>query len=434
MNMASSVQVKEITLITPSEPTPTQILNLSALDSQLFLRFPIEYLLTYEPCHGSDKSTTVAQIKLALARALVPYYPLAGRVRVRQHGYGLEVVCQAQGVVFIEAESNVDISDFEVVPLYVTERRKMLSLHVVDVLKGDPLLVVQLTWLVDGAVALGVGFSHCMCDGVGSVGFLNSFAEFARLGKSSANPVWDRHLLDSSHYGSHSVGHPEFNRVTDFCGFMSRFSHEKLTPTSATFNKISLSELKSVALTSQPSELPYTSFEVLSAHIWRSWAKALNFPPNQILKLLFSINIRERVQPSLPAEFYGNAIVLGCAQTSAKNLTDKSLSYVAELVRQAKARVGNKYVREVIELVSQTRACPDSVGVLIMSQWSRLGLEKVDFGMGPPVQVGPICSDRYCLLLPVQNQTDAVKVMLAVPTYGVDKYNSLLLKNNKSCC
>ncbi|KAL8093659.1 hypothetical protein AgCh_035518 [Apium graveolens] len=373
MNMASSVQVKEITLITPSAPTPTQILNLSALDSQLFLRFPIEYLLTYEPCHGSDKSATLAQIKLALARALVPYYPLAGRVRARKHGYGLEVVCQAQGVVFIEADSNLDISDFEVVPLYVTERRKMLSLHVVDVLKGDPLLVVQLTWLLNGAVALGVGFSHCMCDGVGSVGFLNSFAEFARLG-----------------------------------------------------------ELKSVTLTSRLSELPYTSFEVLSAHIWRSWAKSLNFPPNQILKLLFSINIRERVEPSLPAEFYGNAIVLGCAQTSAKNLTDKSLSYVAELVRRAKEKVGNNYVREVIELVSQTRASPDSVGVLIMSQWSRLGLDKVDFGMGPAAQVGPICSDRYCLLLPVQNQTDAVKVMLAVPTYGVDKYQSLLLKNNKS--
>lgn len=430
--MASSVQVKEITLITPSQPTPTQILNLSALDSQLFLRFPIEYLLTYKPCHGSDKSTTLAQIKLALARALVPYYPLAGRVRARQHGFGLEVVCQAQGLVFIEAESSLDISDFEVVPLYVTERRKMLSLHVVDVFKGDPLLVVQLTWLLNGAVALGVGFSHCMCDGVGSVGFLNSFAEFARLGKCSSSPVWDRHLMDPSHYGCNSVGHPEFNRVTDFCGFMSRFSHEKLTPTSVTFDKILLSELKSVALTSRLSELPYTSFEVLSAHIWRSWAKSLNFPPNQILKLLFSINIRERVEPSLPAEFYGNAIVLGCAQTSAKNLTDKSLGYIAELVRQAKERVGDKYVREVIELVSQTRACPDSVGVLIMSQWSRLGLEKVDFGMGPPVQVGPICSDRYCLLLPVQNQTDAVKVMLAVPTYGVDKYKSLLLKNNKS--
>ncbi|KAL1825225.1 hypothetical protein DCAR_0313359 [Daucus carota subsp. sativus] len=433
--MASSVEVKQITLITPSEPTPTQTLSLSALDSQLFLRFPIEYLLTYEPSHGSDKSTTIAQIKLALARALVPYYPLAGRVRARQHGSGLEVVCQAQGAVFIEAESSADISDFEVVPLYVTERRKMLSLHVVDVLRGDPLLVVQLTWLLHGAVALGVGFSHCMCDGVGSVEFLNSFAEFARLGKSNAKPVWDRHLLDPSHYGSDSVGHPEFHRVADLCGFMSRFSHDKLTPTSVTFDKISLSELKRVALTSRVETVSYTSFEVLSAHIWRSWAKALNFPPNQILKLLFSINIRKRVEPSLPDKFYGNAIVLGCAQTTAKNLTDKSLSHVAELVRQAKEKVGNKYVRQVVELVSETRASPDSVGVLIMSQWSRLGLEKVDLGMGPPAQVGPICSDRYCLLVPVQNEMDGVKVMLAVPTYGVDKYyKNLLLKNNKAAC
>lgn len=431
MNMASSVQVKEIDFIFPSDPTPTQILHLSALDSQLFLRFTIEYLFIYRPRHGLDKSTTTAHIKGALSRALVPYYPLAGRVRARPDGSGLEVVCEAQGAVFIEAVSSDDVvSDFEMAPRYVTQRRKLLSLQVEDVLMGDPPLVVQLTWLADGAAALGVGFSHCICDGVGSAEFLNSFAELARLTDFKPKPIWDRHLFDSSPYYAayvNSGAHPEFNRVPDLCGFDSRFSQERLTPTSLTFDKMSLNDLKKLAKsTSRLGESLYTSFEVLSAHIWRSWAKALNLPSNQLLKLLFSINIRNRVEPSLPSGFYGNAIVLGCVQTSVKNLTETSLGYVAELVRRAKERVDDKYVREVVESVSQSGASPDSVGVLIMSQWSRVGLHKVDFGIGPPIHVEPICSDRYCILLPVQDRTDAVKVMVAVPTYGVDKYLSLL--------
>ncbi|KAK1365047.1 Taxadien-5-alpha-ol O-acetyltransferase [Heracleum sosnowskyi] len=434
--MAISVQVKEMSLITPSDTTPTHILPLSSLDSQLFLRFTIEYLLLYNLVPGSDRSATTDALKRALSRALVPYYPLSGRVQTRPDDSGLQVDCRAQGAIFVEAvASGSYLSDFESEPSFVTERRKFLSLCVTDVLNGAPPLVMQLTWLADGAVALGVGFSHCICDGIGSAEFLNSFGELAKLGDFKGKPVWQRHLLDSTSQ-SHascidSVTHPEFNRVSDLCMFDSRFVEEKLTPTSVTFDKKSINELKKLAkIPGQNGESSsYTSFEVLSAHIWKAWATSLNLPPNQIIKLLFSINFRKRVEPSLPNGFYGNAIVLGCAHTTVKDITKKGLGYVTKLVKQAKEKVGNEYVREVVDLVSHTRACPDSVGVLILSQWSKLGLDRVDFGMGRPVQVGPICTDRYCLLLPVADRKDAVKVMLAVPSYGVDKYKSLLRSN-----
>ncbi|KAA8534044.1 hypothetical protein F0562_031561 [Nyssa sinensis] len=431
---ASFIQVKEAVLVTPSDATPSRVLALSTLDSQLFLRFTIEYLLVYRSRQSLDKTATTTRVKAALGRALVPYYPLAGRVRARCDGSGLEVVCRAQGAVFIEAVSDHTASDFDRAPRFVTQWRKLLSLQVADVLKGCPPLVVQLTWMADGAAALGVGFSHCICDGIGSAEFLNLFAELAtgrsKLSDYKPKPVWERHLLNPTSLGSardNSVAHPEFNRVPDLCGFLSRFSEERLSPTSITFDKKILNELKKhAASTSRPSELLFTSFEVLSAHVWRSWARALNLPGNQILKLLFSINVRDRVKPSLPTGFYGNAFVLGCAQTSVKDLAEKGLGYASGLVRRAKERVGDEYVRQVVELVSGNRASPDSVGVLIVSQWSRLGLERVDFGMGRPVQVGPICSDRYCLMLPVYDQRNAVKVMVAVPTISVDKYEYLL--------
>ncbi|KAJ4720100.1 Omega-hydroxypalmitate o-feruloyl transferase [Melia azedarach] len=436
MALASSVHVKEATVISPAEPTPTRVLSLSAIDSQLFLRFTIEYLLVFRARPGLDPAATAVRIKSALARSLVPYYPLAGRVRAKQDGSCLEVVCRGQGAVFIEAFSDQYINEFERAPKYVTQWRKLLSLHVADVLKGAPPLVVQLTWLKDGAATLGVGVNHCICDGIGSAEFLNLFAELStsypshhQLADFKPKPIWDRHLLNPlpvrNHHGN-SVSQPEFNRIPDLCGFVSRFSNERLVPTSITFDKRCLNELKKIALsTCRPSESAYTSFEVLSAHVWRSWATSLKLPSNQTLKLLFSINVRNRVKPSLPSGYCGNAFVLGCAQTSVKDLTEKGLGYASMLVKRAKERVNNEYVKSVIDSVSQSRACPDSVGVLIVSQWSRLGLERVDLGMGRPIHVGPICCDRYCLFLPVYNQTDAVKVMVAVPTSAVDKYEHL---------
>ncbi|KAJ9175923.1 hypothetical protein P3X46_014423 [Hevea brasiliensis] len=430
--MANSLHVKEAIVVKPSEPTPTSVLSLSALDSQLFLRFTIEYLLVYKARPGLDQGTIAARIKAALGRILVPYYPLAGRVKAKSDGSSLEVVCRAQGALFVEAVCDNTVNEFDGAPRYVSQWRKLLSFYVADVLQGAPLLVIQLTWLKDGGATLGVGFNHCVCDGLGSTELLNSLAELAmsqaRFSDLKIKPIWDRHLLDPiKPCRSFSLSHPEFNRVPDVCGFLARFSNERLIPTSVIFDKRWKNELKRLAVSmSLPGEPAYTSFEVVSAHVWRSWARALNLPSNQILKLLFSINIRDRVKPSLPSGYYGNGFVLGCAQTSVKDLTEKGLGYASKLIKRAKGRVDNEYVRSVIESVSQKRSCPDSVGVLIVSQWSRLGLERVDFGIGRPVQVGPICSDKYCLILPVQNQTDAVKVMVAIPASGVEKYDYLV--------
>ncbi|KAK6135791.1 hypothetical protein DH2020_030486 [Rehmannia glutinosa] len=370
----SSVHVKEAVLITPSQPTPNHTLQLSALDSQLFVRFTFEYLLVYEPRHGFDRAAIKNNVKSALGRALVPYYPLAGRVRTRADGLGLEVVCRAQGAVFIDAVSDCTVSEFEEGPKRRAQWRKFLSLHVADVLKGGSPLVVQLTWLSDGGATLAVGFNHCMCDGIGSGEFLNLFAELAMgnrgLAELKSKPVWSRHLLDWTGH-TNPLGHPEFRSVPDLCG----------------------------------------------------WARALKLPSNQIVKLIFSVNIRDRVEPALPSGYYGNAFVLGCAYTRVGDLGDRGLGYAVELVMRAKESVRDEYVREVVESVSLTRASVvDPVGVLIMTQWSRLGLESVDFGIGRPVQVGPVCCDKYCVLLPICGVASGIKVNLAIPSSAVDQY------------
>lgn len=431
----SNVKVQEVVIITPSNPTPSCVLKLSAIDSQLFLRFTIEYLLIYRPvCRSTaaDRSAIVARVKDALSQALVPYYPFAGRVRARADGSCLEVVCLGQGAVFVESTGEYSVSDFERAPRQVEEWRNLLAVEVTDVIKGAPLVVIQLTWLTDEAVALGVGISHCICDGIGSVEFLNYFAELVTGQRvSKPNPVWERHLFDPNPkaYTLQMSNHPEFNRVDDLCKFTTRFNCYQLTPTSTTFHECTINELKNcVVSTSQLSVSSLTSFEVVSAHIWRSWARALDFPPQQILKLLFSINIRNRVKPSLPTGYYGNAIVLGCALTTAKQLTENGLGYAVELIKEAKNRVDDGFVREVVDSVSLTRASqvPDSVGVLILSQWSKVGLESIDFGLGTPVQVSPVCIDKYCILLPVQDHSRWIKSMLAVPSVAVGRYEHLI--------
>ncbi|RZB70762.1 hypothetical protein D0Y65_035632 [Glycine soja] len=119
-----------------------------------------------------------------------------------------------------------------------------------------------------------------------------------------------------------------------------------------------------------------------------------------------------------------------CAQTSAWELGERGVRYGSGLVKRAKERVDNVHVWRVVELVSKLRVSPNSVGVLILSQWSRLGLERVELRMGKPLHVGPICCDRYCLFLPVTGERPSVKVMVAVPTITIDNFHRFLRESN----
>ncbi|KAF3535002.1 hypothetical protein DY000_02064412 [Brassica cretica] len=124
--MGSLVNVKEATVITPSDQTPSSVLSLSALDSQLFLRYTIKYLLVYSPV--SDPVSLSDRLKSALSRALVPYFPFSGRVRERPDGGGrvsLEYNCRGQGALFLEDVSDhLTCLDFQKPPYYHSSTSK----------------------------------------------------------------------------------------------------------------------------------------------------------------------------------------------------------------------------------------------------------------------------------------------------------------------
>lgn len=71
---------------------------------------------------------------------------------------------------------------------------------------------------------------------------------------------------------------------------------------------------------------------------------------------------------------------------------------------------------------------------LVISQWSKLGLEDLDFGHGMPSHMGPLTSDIYCLFLPVIGDYNAIRVLVSLPKSAVQKFeyfmNAFLDSNN----
>lgn len=124
----------------------------------------------------------------------------------------------------------------------------------------------------------------------------------------------------------------------------------------------------------------------------------------------------------MPEGYYGNGFVLACAQTSVNDLVNSNLYHTIKLVQQAKASLTDDYVRSMVDLLEDKSYKTDLSSSLVISQWSKLGLEDLDFGEGKPMHMGPVTSDIYCLFLPVTGDLNSTRVLVSMPEGVVEKF------------
>ncbi|KAG6510614.1 hypothetical protein ZIOFF_028639 [Zingiber officinale] len=217
--------------------------------------------------------------------------------------------------------------------------------------------------------------------------------------------------------------HPEFTRPAqehhdDITQFLLS---QPLAPVSITFTAAQTLHLKKQCVPS----LKCTSFEVLAWHVGRAWIWALDLPAALRVKLLFSVNVRRRMRPELPGGYYGNAFVLACAEASVAELTASGARYGIGLVQAAKEVVDDCHVRSVVDLLELRRGWPDLSASLVISSWTKLGLEEVDFGVGLPLHMGTVASEIYCFFLQLVGDLHGYTMLVSVAQAVADKFGRL---------
>ncbi|MFS7962819.1 putative omega-hydroxypalmitate O-feruloyl transferase [Helianthus anomalus] len=146
------------------------------------------------------------------------------------------------------------------------------------------------------------------------------------------------------------------------------------------------------------------------------------------------MNIRNRITPEIPKGYYANGFVLACAKTNVQELVDGNLHYVVKLVQDAKSSLTDDSVSGILSLLEDKNVSTDLATSLVISQWSKLGLESLDFGEGMPLHMGPVSSDIYCLFLPIIGDSNAIRVLVSLSKSVVSKFeyymNTFLETNN----
>ncbi|KAI3457809.1 hypothetical protein Pfo_014472 [Paulownia fortunei] len=419
-----SVELGQPTLVPPAEETKKGLYFLSNLDQNIAVIVRTIYCFRADDKGNENAAKTIRE---ALENILVHYYPLAGRLRVSSEGK-LIVDCTGEGAVFVEAEANCAIQELGDMtqPDPLTLGKLVYEIPGSKNILQIPPLVAQVTKFKCGGFTLGLCVNHCMLDGISAMEFVNAWGTTARGLPLTAPPFLDRSILNARNPPKIEYDHREFLEIEDLSSSSAELDKDVMLYGSFSFDPEKIEKLKKRAEEDGLLQ-KCTSFEVLSAFVWRARTRALNFPPDQQAKLLFAVDGRNKFEPPLPKGYFGNAIVLTNSLCQAGELLEKPLSHGVRLVQEAIKMVSDSYMRSAIDYFEATRARPSLNSTLLITTWCQLSFHTTDFGWGEPLLSGPVgLPEKEVILFLSNGKRKSVSVLLGLPASAMKTFQELM--------
>jgi shikimate O-hydroxycinnamoyltransferase len=431
MGMEEQVKLAESCMVTPSEETPVHGLWLTPIDLTWATTGHIPFLHLYRSASGAvdDHFFDVARLKAALAKALVAFYPLAGRLGLDADGR-LEIDCAGQGALFVVARPDLTVDDFgssQPSP----ELKRLLFPRVEDY--SPPLMCgVQVNFLRCGGVALGVSLHHIAVDATSAFHFFQTWSAFSRDGDAAEaaleRPCHDRTLLRPR---SPPVVHPD--ALTVFCPLKQRTPSEEHSP-GAVANQIFVLSKDQVAALRRVCAGGVSTFCAVSAHLWRCVCAARRLPADATTRLIFPANVRSSVRPKLPGSFFGNGIIMLGAMGKVRDITSKGeLAAVAGRIRGAISRMDDELVRSAVDYFeiagSHSRFHAGSMPETELRVVSWRGMHDADFGRGKPLMVHRAVQPLAGIAYLMDGVGGSMRILLSVEAAIFNDFKRLLYAN-----
>ncbi|KAH7655237.1 Transferase protein [Dioscorea alata] len=372
----SSYSVSKLSqgLVVPTEATPGGSLALSDLDQNPLLRCLVPSLHLFK--HGPWDAAKV--IRTALSKALVFYYPLAGKLVEDDKTGEVHVDCTGNGVWFIEASANCSLEDvnylehpFSIsIQALLPDSRPHINLE-------DHIILIQVTQFTCGGFVIGIRLSHTIADGKGAAQFFHAVAELARgMDLPSIMPVWSREFIKRRIARAPAAGAPSNSPS-------KRLEYMIIDVPTEHINKLKQDYL-------DETSKPCSTFDVLIATVWQRRTRAIGLPPDALSKLSFAANFLHLLTPALPAEggYYGNCFYVLKAKARSEMVANASIVELVKIIKETKGKLAEGFAKWV-KGEDDDEGDRNSYDTLNATDWRHLGFNDVDYGWGKAARIVP---------------------------------------------
>ncbi|KAL8506690.1 hypothetical protein ACS0TY_017549 [Phlomoides rotata] len=397
---------------------------------------PIRRLLFYESPNFSKPcflEILVPKLKQSLSLTLQHFFPLAGNlvyplspdkkpvIRYRP-GDSVPVTISEStedfyGLVENQARNADKFYDFiPQMPSTVEEPDQKIL----------PVLALQVTLFPGRGICIGLSNHHSVGDASSIIGFINSWALVNKNGKSDESlPIFDRALVKypvrlDSIYWNHVRNIPiqslDFPVPTD------------RVRATFVFTRSELESLKSVVRARIPGLVHVSSFVVMAACVWSCLAKSLVKESDELGIFLFPVDFRERIDPPVPGNYFGNCLSYGLAKIGRGSVVgDDGFFLAAKAIAE---EIGNRATDKGQILDGAERRLEELGSVvrkpfLSVSGSSRVDLYGPDFGWGRvrKVETLSIDGERYAMsLCKCRDVEGGLEVGLSLPKVNMDAF------------
>ncbi|CAL5033642.1 unnamed protein product [Urochloa decumbens] len=353
ITVTKSSPVVVVPSTSPATRTTVEQIKLSPFDKPLAF-FPFTSFLIFNNAIHKPAET----IKNALSRALIPYFPIAGRAAIDAGDGELRISCTGEGVSFVSASANCSLDDVKLFDPPFSEVLRELAIDYPDATRrwpSDPLLLMQVTEFSGGGFVVGTTWDHGIADGT------ELPPSVTAIEKTMA-------ALEPQGFVYQDITVPwkVVNRVkAEFAGG----GHE-----------------------------PCTVFEAVIAVLWRCRTRVVLPDADAPAPLVFAVNARRHV--GAKDGYFGNCVTSAVSVPRSGDVANGSIGDVVRLIRRAKEGIASKFVgggAAIAREESAYAAAPveepqlDDVlfgyNALFVSSWRNLGFDVADFGGGRPARV-----------------------------------------------
>uniref|UniRef100_A0A0E0P5D5 Uncharacterized protein n=1 Tax=Oryza rufipogon TaxID=4529 RepID=A0A0E0P5D5_ORYRU len=376
-------------LVRPSEPTPAATIRPTSTDmTRLGMSFTSIHVFERRVDEPAET------IRRALSRALVHYYPFAGRLAGgSDDGHDVVFSCTGEGVAFVRATANCTLEDVNFLGAPVVMPLADLAVRYGGPCRAasDPLMMMQVTEFACGGFVVAATWNHGVADACGLAQFLRAVGELARgLPSPSVVPVrYDESLPDIPQLATillkRLAAGVKFEHVDfAYCDVIIPWSF--------------VNSVKAEFGSRHAGDRPCSVFEAVTAAMWQCRTRAINGHGSggaALAPLVFAANVRKHV--GAKDGYYGNCIMSQVVVATADAVANGDVVDLVKLIKEAKERIPVLLSTKTLGLDDdgdddgggELVAALCGYGVLYASSWAGLGLDGIDFGGGRPARVIP---------------------------------------------